>query len=258
MTERPAGGLLAGRRPGWAAWRGAGHAKRASPFLGVLVAACLDVGVAPDGPVTFAFDFDHGPRGFVAGFADYPPEHEAVYRLRSGHGVLPSPLAGRSGLYIAGVNHSDDLFMFFKGSLDGLTPGTRHTASVEVEIATSVPAGCLGVGGAPGENVWVKAGATAAEPVPILDGTHLRMNVDIGRQSNGGAEAVVLGNIANTRDCGQPARWELKSFRSPPIPARISIPSDGRAWILLGVDSGFEGRTDVYFTRASVTLTPVP
>ena len=210
----------------------------------------------PEPAVTRTFDFDSGPLGFVADFADYPPADEAIYRLRSGHRVLPSPLEAGSGLYIAGVNRSDDLFGFFKGSVDGLTPGARYAATVEVQIATSVPAGCVGVGGAPGESVWIKAGATAAEPLPVMEGDYLRMNVDVGRQANGGGEAAVLGNVANSRNCEEPPAWELKSFPSASVPAVVSVPGDGRIWLLLGFDSGFEAETEVYFTRASLTLTP--
>ena len=91
-----------------------------------------------------------GP-GFVAGFADYPPAHEEIYELTSGHRALPAPLESQSGLFISGVNRSDDLFMFFKGPIDGLTPEASYAVEVSVEIATSTPAGCFGVGGAPGE-----------------------------------------------------------------------------------------------------------
>ena len=83
------------------------------------------------------------------------------------------------------------------------------------------------------------------------------MNVDIGNQSVGGAQAVVLGDVANSRSCEQPRQWERKSFAGRSTPMRLSIPSDGRAWLLFGVDSGFEARTEVYFTRAAVTLTPL-
>ena len=117
--------------------------------------------------------------------------------------------------------------------------------------------GCVGVGGAPGESVWIKAGATAVEPLPVRDGFYLRMNVDIGSQSAGGEQAVVLGNIANSRGCEQPRRWEIKSFQSRSTPIPISIPSNGQAWLLFGSDSGFEARTEIYFTRAAVTFTPM-
>ena len=223
------------------------------------VLACGDAGPMdpePDPPpASPAFDFSHGTHGFVAGFADYPPAHEADYDLASGHRALPAPLGG-SGLHIAGDNHSDDLFMYFKGIVEGLTPGTGYRAVVAVEIATNVPMGCAGIGGAPGESVWVKAGVSGEEPMAVMEGTDLRMDIDKGNQSRGGLQGVVLGNIANSRACGQTARWELKAFDPRPVPSRVTADSHGRAWLFFGTDSGFEGRTSLYFTRASVQLTP--
>ena len=63
-------------------------------------------------------------------------------------------------LFISGVNRSDDLFMFYKGQVGGLQGGTTYQVSFQVEFATIAPSGCIGVGGAPGENVYIKAGAT--------------------------------------------------------------------------------------------------
>ena len=208
--------------------------------------------------MTFHFDFDEGSQGFVAGFADYPPAHEEIYELTSGHRALLPPLESQSGLFISGVNRSDDLFMFFKGPIGGLIPGESYAVEVSAEIATSTPSGCIGVGGAPGESVWIKAGVTAEEPLAVMDDSYLRMNIDIGSQSNSGTQAVVLGNVANSRSCEQSPEWELKALESEPIPAGISVPADGRVWLLIGADSGFESRTDVYFTRASVTVTLSP
>ena len=225
---------------------------------GVLSAGCRSLPSDTGEAMTFHFDFDEGPLGFVAGFADYPPAHEEIYELTSGHRALPAPLESQSGLFISGVNRSDDLFMFFKGPIDGLTPGASYAVEVSVEIATSTPAGCFGVGGAPGESVWIKAGVTAEEPVAVMDDSYLRMNIDIGSQSNSGTQAVVLGNVANSRQCEQPREWALKALESQSTPAGISVRADGRVWLLIGVDSGFESRTDVYFTRAAVTLTPSP
>ena len=118
----------------------------------------------------------------------------------------------------------------------------------------------------PGVSGWVarrakasglKAGATAIEPLALRDGSYLRMNIDIGNQSGGGAHAVVLGDIANSRRCEQARQWERKAFEGRPTPTPISIPPSGRAWLLFGADSGFEARTAIYFTRASVTFTPM-
>ena len=226
-------------------------------LLAVVLGGCSGQPTEPTGALTFTLDFHRGPQGFTAGFADYPPAHEEIFELTSDHRALPAPLEPRSALFISGINRSDDLFMFFKGPVVGLRPGARYGVTVGLEIATSTPAGCIGVGGAPGESVWIKAGATAVEPLPVQDGTYLRMNIDIGNQSRGGAHAVVLGNIANSRSCEQPRQWERKSFLGRTTPEPITVPPDGRAWLLFGADSGFEARTQIYFTGASVTFTPL-
>ena len=252
--------------PGWSGHvviRGESRLTKTIPrFIAVAIVAlsagCRSLPSDTGEAVAFHFDFDEGPLGFVAGFADYPPAHEEIYELTSGHRALPPPLESRSGLFISGVNRSDDLFMFFKGLIAGLTPGASYAVEVSVEIATSTPSGCVGVGGAPGESVWIKAGVTAEEPLAVMDDSYLRMNVDVGSQSNSGTQAVVLGDVANSRQCEQSPEWELKALERQSIPASLSVPADGRAWLLIGADSGFESRTDVFFTRASITLTPSP
>ncbi|MDE0063633.1 MAG: hypothetical protein OXU72_12680 [Gammaproteobacteria bacterium] len=205
---------------------------------------------------TRSLDFRRGEQGFMAGFADYPPADEEIYELTSGYRPLPPALGPTSALYLSGVNRSDDLFMFYKGRVGGLVPGANYQVSVSAEIATDTPAGCVGVGGAPGESVWIKGGASEVEPLAVLEGSYLRMNIDVGNQSNGGEHAAVLGDMANSRSCEQPRQWQLKSLPARPIPATVAASADGRAWLLFGVDSGFESRTEVYFTRLTVTFSP--
>ena len=216
-----------------------------------------DLGGPADPTLVFELDFGSGTHGFSAGFADYPQADADSYDLTSGHRAIPAPLGARAGLFIAGTNHSDDLFMFFKGSVTGLAPGVRYQAAISLEIATEVPSGCVGIGGAPGESVVVKGGAAEVEPMPVLDVPMLRMNIDVGVQSNSGTRAVVLGDIANSRTCEEPSRWELKPLGSQVVPEPVTASPDGRVWILFGTDSGFEGRTRIYFTGATVRLTPI-
>ena len=203
---------------------------------------------------TFVADFAFGQQGFEADFADYPPADGSGYGLISDYKSLPDPFESVSALFLSGVNHSDDLFMFFRGQVGGFVPGASYDVLVTTEIVTDTPSGCFGIGGAPGESVWIKMGVTTIEPKPVLEGSWLRMNVDIGRQSNGASHVVVLGNVANHRDCEESSRWERKEFVDRLLPAPVSVPADGRVWLLLGVDSGFEGRTEVYFTRARVVF----
>ena len=148
------------------------HCGTVALLTAVFVGGCRGHPNGPTDALTFAFDFRGGPQGFVAGFADYPPADADLYELTADYRALPPPLASQSALFISGVNRSDDLFMFFKRPIAGLSPGGRYivTVSVETAVATDTPAGCFGVGGAPGESVWIKAGATAIEPLAIRDG----------------------------------------------------------------------------------------
>jgi hypothetical protein len=218
--------------------------------------AC-DNGAAPSG-MAQSFDFSIGAQGWEAAFADYPQGQEAFFELQSGHQPLPAPLGpGRSGLFISGNNHSDDLFMFFKRRITGLQPRTDYEARFMVEFATDVPRGCGGIGGAPEESVYVKAGASAEEPLPEPDSSGtMVLNVDKGNQAAGGTAAVVLGTIENSRPCDLAnRRWELKSLASD---AGVAVATDesAAAWIFFGTDSGFEGTTTLYYTQIRIDLVP--
>ena len=72
-----------------------------------------------------------------------------------------------------------------------------------------------------------------------------------------GEHAVVLGDMANSRSCEQSREWELKALPARSIPAVVSASAAGQVWLLLGIDSGYESRTEVYFTRLTVTFTPI-
>jgi hypothetical protein len=210
--------------------------------------------------VNFAFDFSGGTQGWIGGFSDYPAFMESQMGLIADHRPLVAPLdQSRSALFISGRNDSADLFMFFKKRVDGLAAGAAYDVSFGIDIATNVPRGCVGIGAAPGEGVYVKAGASAQEPRAILVGGEYVMNVDKGRQSQGGADASPIGDVANSIPC-QPGpdggllyRWEMKSLAGrTSVPARVA--PDGSAWLFVGTDAAFEGRTSIYYTKVSATF----
>lgn len=176
----------------------------------ILIVACGDGSDTSN--VTFDFDFNEGAQGWVAGFADYPVGEEVFYELESDWGQLPAPLDSLNGIYFSGNNHSDDLFMYIKRHLTGLKPNTRYAISFNVEIAINVAMGCVGHGGAPGESVVVKSGASVVEPVGENHDEggiqYYRMNIDHGDHTLGGDDAVVIGNVANTQtDCFISILW---------------------------------------------------
>lgn len=223
--------------------------------LGLL--RCGDSPTDPSGTTTAIADFSYGQHQWESGFADYPVGQEAFYELEAEYRNLPAPLdTSKKSLYISGNNHSDDLFMFWKGQIVGLLPNQTYLASFDVEFATRVPSGCTGVGGSPGESVYVKAGATEIEPEAVDIGGDYQMNIDKGSQSQGGEDAVVLGNVANSQECGRLPRWEQKQLSSGET-VEVSSDGDGRVWVFIGTDSAFEATTSLYYTRIDVTFDPV-
>jgi hypothetical protein len=217
----------------------------------VFLVACSD-----EESLSFDFDFNLGPSGWVEGFADYPAGQDELFNLVADYRVLLPPLdTSRSALYIAGTNRSDDLWMYYKTEVT-LSPNTMYQVRFDVEIATATPGACFGVGGAPGEGVTVKAGVSLIEPDRELDAAGWwRMNVDKGQQTNGGEDAVVIGDLANSRSCEDGPEWELKGLSGPSM--MIATDSTGRAWLLVGTDSGFESRSAVYYTRFRAGFEPV-
>lgn len=224
-------------------------------------AGCSD-SLSPDpGVVTFDLSFEAEAHGWSAGFSDYVPGDEESMELESAHDPLPEELdrEGR-GLYLAGTNHSDDLFMFWKGQVEGLEADATYEVTVEVRFATNAPSGCAGIGGPPGEAVRVKAGATRVEPAPRVEEVggrdYYRMNIDKGDQATGGEDAPVLGDVSNeVSDCNE-WRWEMKTLETAD-PITVTTDGEGGVWLLAGTDSGFEGRTEIYFTRYVAVFEPV-
>ncbi|HEX2139201.1 MAG TPA: hypothetical protein VHG33_05770 [Woeseiaceae bacterium] len=154
--------------------------------------------------------------------------------------------------------------MFLKRRVGGLAPDTLYQLELRVVFATNVPSGCFGIGGSPGESVYVKGGATAIEPLRVPDETsgHARwvMNVDKGIQSRGGSDAQVLGTFANWKDCeSSDFSYALKQVSNLQLPAfDVTTDGNGDAWLLLGTDSGFEGPTTIYYTEVEAIFIELP
>ncbi len=203
----------------------------------------------------FNIDFNDSANGWKAGFADYPAGSETFYELSSGVETLPNSLGkNRKGFKISGNNHSDDLFMFVTKKFTGLQPNTRYDVQFAVTFGTNAKSNCVGVGGAPGEGVTFKAGATKVEPVAVNTGAgNLLMNIDKGNQTIGGSDAIAIGNIANGRDCSSPDNSYLKkTLKSEKGSFSTFTSNDGSLWILFSTDSGYESTSTIYFTNAKI------
>ena len=197
------------------------------------------------------FDFNQNDGGFTPIFSDYPNEQgvEEFYELRSGHEEVPIADAGK-GLFLSGNNHSDDLFMGYFKELSGLAPETEYQFTVRFKLATNVENDMIGIGGAPGESVFVKCGVASEEPENSLDSlNHFRLNIDKGSQSTGGADMIVVGNLAK-KEINRPGEYEFNEIETKVI-ARTD--EAGTAYLVIGTDSGFEGVTSYYLDDISVS-----
>jgi hypothetical protein len=209
-----------------------------------------------------SFAFERGPQGFEVLYADLPVDGLDIYELDFAWEALPSPLAARRGLRLSGHNRSDDLAMLVKAPLAGLLPDTLYRLELELELASNVPTGCFGIGGSPGDSVYLKLGASSVEPLaPAVDegGTLMRrLNIDYGSQAEPGSATRLVGTLANDYACedGITSPWQLRSLSTAGQPFAARSDAAGRLWVFAGTDSAFEGKTDVYFTALRVRLEP--
>ncbi|NIM94782.1 MAG: hypothetical protein GTO18_13870 [Anaerolineales bacterium] len=205
---------------------------------------------------TFSYDFEEDDEGWAMGFADLPVDADlSLYELDSGWRELPPELDG-FGIYMQGHNRSDDLFMYLKVQVDGLDPNTTYQVIFDIDPATAVPEGLMGIGGSPGESVYVKAGATVEEPEVFADKDGwIRINIDKGNQATEGEDMINLGNIAHSdvveEEIGQ---YKIKPLDNDDRPFIVTTGEEGTLWFIVGTDSGFEGLTAVYYDKIRIKV----
>ncbi len=207
---------------------------------------------------SISYLFKDSDEGWKGDFADYPEGDSINYELFFKHDTLPENLNANAtikGLHISGNNGSDDLFMFIKKKISGLRPNTTYNLLFNVKFASDAPTEAVGVGGAPGESVYLKAGATLVEPMKELETGMYRMNIDKGNQAEDGPDMINIGNIgvsATTTEFTVITRNNNSSNSFV-----ITTDALGEIWLIVGTDSGFEGTTTLYYTQIDVLFNEV-
>ena len=219
--------------------------------LALFFAACT-VGDRDNGKKTILsieFRFDNDTEGFEPIFADFPldglldSDGNDAYQMTYDRKMIPVPGAESYGLYISSINRSDDVFMGYVKEISGLTANAIYTFQISFKLATDVEEGLFGVGGAPGESVYVKAGVTTEYPIVATapDGHERILNVDKGNQSQGGKDLVVVGDMAKPRGAAQGF-----VFKNMNVERTATTNAAGQIFLIIGTDSGFEGFTEYY------------
>lgn len=236
---------------------GGGMLPRCGLLLAILVCSgCTETPMLAGGEVVRRYEFTRGPvTGWAFGTADYSALTAPV-DVDSSIADAPDPFAG-TGLLLAGTNRSDDLLVYAKTQIAGLEASRSYRVSVRVTLLTDAPSGCVGVGGAPGESVWVIAAVGPIEPVTVLADGEYRVNMQRGNQGQRGPASQVLGTIGNVGSTCSVRQWEAKTLQSGLDQSLVvNTAADGTAWLLLGIDSGFEARSRVYLRSVEIQLTP--
>ncbi|MGI5936441.1 MAG: copper amine oxidase N-terminal domain-containing protein [Oscillospiraceae bacterium] len=198
------------------------------------------------------YAFENGAAGFEAIFSDYYYDPEGdydIYELASDYRNIPVEGRESMGLYIASHNRSDDIFMGYLKEIGGLKPNREYNFDVEFLLATDVEPGLIGIGGAPGESVFVKCGATTSKPEVVLVNDYFTLNIDKGTQNNNGEAMQLIGNIAKPE--GAPEGFVFKQMAAS---FTVKTDADGRFYLIIGTDSGFEGFTEYYIDDVILTI----
>lgn len=225
-------------------------------FLSLALSACnsdnMDI---PNGVenVSVTTNFNNGEQGWKAGFSDYPQGDEDLYFFESRISAVPNN-ESQKGFYLSSLNRSDDVFMFLKKQVTGLVPNQRYLLEGNIDFLTNAGTDCFGVGGSPGDSVYLKAGASELEPAQA----DYHMNIDIGGQAISGSDSVLIGTIGVSEigcEAEQPVGEKTMKFSGEDGFEFISS-ADGDIWLYFGTDSGFEGTTQMIYTNVSFTITP--
>lgn len=202
---------------------------------------------------SYAFDFSLQDEGWDGDFSDYPEGDSILYELEFKHDNLPVNLSQtRKGLKLSGFNQSDDLFMFIRRKITGLSPNTTYRVLFNVRFASNAPTGDFGIGGAPGESVVVKVGASTVKPEKQLTDGYYQMNIDKGNQSQSGEDMFVIGNVGVAPTTSQ--YTEVYRSNTSANPFGVTSNAQGELWVIIGTDSGFEGTTTLYYTSVNILL----
>jgi hypothetical protein len=228
-------------------------------FLMLLLLALSACGPGAAQVVETNFTFDNDEEGWNGGFADLPLEHpQQGYDVSFSYAEIPVLDAKSQGLFLTGNNHSDDLFMYLVrqfGPAEGLKADTAYNVTLSFRMATDVPSGMMGIGGSPGESVYIKAGVVDREPKSVERSGSYVLNIDKGNQSQEGADMSVVGNAAKGEGSGQgDESFQYKPFE---LSLQVTSSSDGELWVIIGADSGFEGISRLYFDDVKVTFNPI-
>ncbi|HEY5823847.1 MAG TPA: hypothetical protein VIT44_05775 [Cyclobacteriaceae bacterium] len=218
----------------------------------LLAASCKEA--APLANQEYTFDFSNGTQEWKSFFSDYPVGAEIFYKLEFTHTGLPVPLDVNSkAIKVSGSNGSGSLLSMTYRKFDHLRSNTDYSITFDIELASDIPSNAIGAGSSP--NLCLGAGGVAYEPTSQVDEQdQYQPRFESTLQSGLSNEVFkVLGRIGvSDDDVNVPFTLINRNNLSDPIVLRSN--DKGELWLLIGVDSGFEGQTTLYYKNIKVNF----
>jgi hypothetical protein len=207
------------------------------------------------------FQFKDGSQRWLPGLSDYSADASRLNFTAEIRQVPPNYPAELRAYYLESHNTPDDLFMFLKrelSTLDGVETNRDYSVSIHVGFFSNVTDGGVGIGGSPGSDVYLKAGVSLAEPIAVLQdrARYVGLSVDKGQQAQSGSDIQILSTIENGQPPAEGAQPYVFLERVLHFPRLVRTDDRGALWITVGIESGFEGVTGIYFYEIIVTLRP--
>ena len=206
----------------------------------------------PDNFREITYNFIDDLQGWTGMFSDYPKGEEEFYELEFAYARMPEPIdTNIRAVKLSGNNHSDDLFTYMYAPISGLGPNVTYQVTFNVLMASNVATNSAGIGGSP--DLAIGVGGTDTIPTNILDASNwYRPSFDVDLQSGNSNEVMqVIGSlgVSDTTTVYTPiSRNNLAN------PMELTTNAYGVLFLLIGWDSGFEGKTTMYFKSINVRL----
>jgi hypothetical protein len=193
------------------------------------------------------YNFSEGLYDWQADFTEYPvdayEQADSLYEWKFSYTNLPSDVGTGKAVLLSSNNVNGSLFMYLKNKLSGLKPDTKYTVAYEITLYSNVKSN---------ENVFLKAGASSVEPQKVASAGSYTLNVDKGNVFASGENLISLGGLAT--ESKEPEFTKVVRSTSAADPFIIQTNSAGEIWLIVGTDSGFSGRTDVFYEKINVVL----
>ncbi len=200
---------------------------------------------APDPlPITFVEStFEAGADEWTGDFAFYKTGQESTVKFDLKQELLPSVLKSTfHGLKLEGQNQGDSLFLFIKKKISNLDPNIIYKVAYEINLASNLPDTI----GSSGRLVYLKAGASTAEPSKIDINGIYGATIKNGALAKSGKEMLLLGNIGNGLDS---TYYRAIPRNNANLAVEVTSSDKGEIWLCIGVNTKYKGNIALYFDR---------